>query len=247
MKRIVLLTLVTCLLSAGPSFALDPTKAAAVKQALTRVPAAEMPAKAAELVKTAKKEHRGAATVITVRTALELNPALAPILVGTIAKTVPEMAGIAAGAAAELEPTLAEAIAQAAALAASSQACSIVAAVCRVVPQAYGQVAEAVAQVLPGTGREVLEGVASALPNLKTGIDAALAGNGRTPVSVGAVLDSARPALVSAPAGAFPTMGAVPRGPAIEPPLIPPSGTATNTDPSKSGPVPRGGRNYASP
>jgi len=251
MKQIIPLLLVAGLMSAHPAFATDATRIAAVREALIRAPAAEMPACAAALVKATKSRDRGQATVNAVHAALEINPSLAPAVVAAIAKSVPDMASIAAGTAAELEPKLATAIAKAAAVAAPSRAGRIVIAVCRAAPQEYRSVALAVAQAVPGSDREVLEAVSSTFPSLKTGIETALAGNASAPVAAATVLDSSRPSTPPALMPTTPTTGPVagpgPRGPAIAPPLVPLSSTGTNVNPSTSDPVPRGGRNYAAP
>src|SRR5512141_2801320 len=106
MKRITILTLTLSLgLVCGTLEAAIST--AGVKQSLSSVPAAEIPAKAAELLKAAKAKERPAVTVQAVNDALEINPTLAPAVVGAIAKSSPETAALAAGAAAQRQPKLA--------------------------------------------------------------------------------------------------------------------------------------------
>lgn len=92
------------------------------KQVLSRVPAIELPAKAAHLVLQAKRADRVATTISVVTAAVGRSPTAAPAIVGAIAKAVPEMAKVAAATAAALQPTLAQAIAQAAAVATSVMA-----------------------------------------------------------------------------------------------------------------------------
>jgi hypothetical protein len=259
MKRILTLVVATSLGFAGNLFA-DPGQDARIQQALLTVPAAEMPAKAAGLIKVAKVRESATVTVTVVTAAVALNPPGAPTVVSSIAKSVPDMASIAAGTAAELQPKQACDIARAAAAAAPGKAGKIVAAVCRAVPQDYKKIAVAAAQAAPSAGKEILLALETALPDLKIGIETALAGYGNNPPSVSAVLDSAQPETgrmltkvaagsVGAPVGG-PLQGAGPppiHGPTLAPPFVPISGTSTNINPATSGNVPRGGRDYAAP
>jgi hypothetical protein len=261
MKRILALVVAANLGCAGSLFAADLGAIPSVQQSLMTVPAAEMPAKAAELIKTAKVRDRGTVTVDVVTAAAALNPACLPTVVGSIAKSVPDMASIAAGTAAELQPKQAADIARVATTIAPSKAGKIVTAVCRAVPQDYKKIALAAAQAAPSASKEILQALETAIPGLKTSIQPALAGPGDNPPSVPAVLDSIRPAVGSSleglaadsprmPGGA-PVVGSAPmsqtRGPLLAPPFVPISGTSTNVNPATSGNVPRGGRNYASP
>ena len=262
MKTIASIALSVVFLAAGNSFGKDATKANPFNEALTAVPAAELPAKAADLVLHAKSRDRQTTTINVVKGAVGINPAAAPAIVGAIAKTVPDMASVAAGTAAAEQPKQASAIAKAAAAAAPSKAGKIVAAVCRAVPNEYRNVAVAVAQVVPGAGKEIVDAVASALPDLKPGIERVLAGYGGNAVSVGSTLDQATkvsptstgsgavaPAL-AAPVSSTPLAGsAAPRarGPAVGPPYIPLTSTPTNVTSGSSGQVPTGGRDYAAP
>lgn len=261
MKQILSLVVAANLGYAGSLFAADSVANDSVQHSLAAVPGAEMPAKAAELIKTAKVRDRGTVTVNVVTAAAALNPACTPTVVSAIAKSVPDMASIAAGTAAELQPKQADAIARAATAAAPSKAGKIVAAVCRAAPQDYKKIALSAAQAAPSAGKEILQALETAFPGLKTSIEPALAGYGGNPPSVPAVLDSIRPAVGSS-VEAFATdspdgPGGVPvagsaslpqaRGPLLAPPFVPISGTSTNVNPATSGNVPRGGRNYASP
>ncbi|HWX22743.1 MAG TPA: hypothetical protein VN578_22805 [Candidatus Binatia bacterium] len=252
MKRMINIAL--AMMFVAVSWANDAAKTSALHQTLSQVPAAEMPAKAGELVKAAKARDRGFLTVDVVKTAIAINPVAAPAIVGAISRAVPDMASIAASTAAELQPKLAPEIAKAAAAAAPSKAGKIVVAICRVVPQQYHDIATNVAQAAPGSGQEILRALASLFPELKPGIDQALAGYAGTPPSVVAVLDSARvSANLGAPTAPMNSLGTptgppvlgglAVRGPSIAPPYIVPSGTATNFGPSGT----RGGRNYAAP
>src|SRR2546427_5050844 len=111
MKRIAIMALSVIWLGAASSFAAD----SAFKEILAHVPAAELPARAAVLIKDTKARDREAVTLDVVKTAVALNPAAAPVIVSAIARAVPDMAATAAGVAAAEQPKQAAAIARAAA------------------------------------------------------------------------------------------------------------------------------------
>ena len=256
MKYIICMVLSVSLLVAGNSFAKDAPKANSFTKVLTAVPAAELPAKAADLVSQAKTRDRQATTVSVVKAALGINPAAAPAIVGAIARAVPEMAAVAAGTAAAEQPKQASAIAKAAAAAAPQQAGAIVGAVCRAVPNDYRNIAVAVSQVVPGASKEIVKAVGSALPDLKPSIQSVLAGYGGNVPSVAMTLDQAAqvnavpgtvPSILVPNAGSPTPMEGMARGPASGPPYIPLSTTPTTVTSGSSGEVPHGGRNYAAP
>jgi hypothetical protein len=202
------------------------------KEVLSRVAAAELPAKAAALVKAAKVTDRETTTINVVKAALTTNSVAAPSIVGAISRAVPEMASVAAATAATVLPRQASVIAMAAASAAPSEIRKIVSAVCRAVPSEYANVANAVAQIAPAASREILSAVADAFPVLKSIVDTSLANNENKLPAVAPVVSQ----LVSSP-----------RGPSVGPPYIPLSGTPGNVTPSDTGTVPPGGRDYAQP
>jgi len=241
MKRIALVSLGLVWLGAS----LCPATDSPYKSILSQVPAAELPAKSAGLVKEAKARDREAVTRDVVKSAVEINPAAAPLIISAIAQTVPDMAAVAAGVAAAQQPKQAAAIARAAAAVAPAQASKIVIAVCRAVPNDYRNIAVAVAQGVPGSGQEVLKAVATVRPDLQPGIDRVLVSYGNYLPSVGAVLDANLSVGNQSSGNGLPTSLA--RGPAIGPPFIPLSGTPTNVTPATSGNVPPGGRDYAKP
>jgi hypothetical protein len=225
---------------------------------LTHAPSAELPAKAAELIKDSPSRERAAVTVEVVRAAVGINPAAAPAIVGAIARAVPDEASIAAATAAEMLPRQAADIAKAASAAAPSKAGKIVAAVCRAAPKEYHGIALESAQAAPAASTEILRAVASVFPDLKPGIERALTGYVGNPQAVAVVLETTKPSAPPPPvllpgmgggilAGGGNNGGAVSRGPSIAPPYVVPSGTATNLNPANSGNVTRGGRNYAAP
>ena len=232
----------------------------AIRETLSRVPAAEFPAQAAELIKQVKGREQPAVTVQVVKTALELNPAAAPAVVGAICRAVPETAAVAAGTAAEQQPKQASLIARAAAAAAPAKVGKIVAAVCKAVPNDYQNIALAVAEVVPGAGKEILEAIASAIPGIKTIVSQVLLAEGGSVRSVAYALNQINVARQSkaglpeaSPISSAPSSGPAggtiiaARGPAVGPPYIPLSGTPSNVNPTNTGTVPTGGRGYAAP
>jgi hypothetical protein len=265
MKRIAILALSVMGLSALTTSAADTTNP--FREPLSRVSAAELPPKAADLSKSAKSRERTTTTINVVKAAVGINPAAAPAIVGAIARAVPDMAATAAGTAAAEQPKQASVITRAAVAAVPSKAGKIVVAVCRAVPNEYVAIAVAAAQAAPDSAKEIIEAVATALPELKLSIEKALAGYKSLPGVQVVLGDAARiaPTLTSdqtaptlaAPGGPVAAAGRVPgstpatttlpRGPSIGPPYIPLSGTPGNVTPSTSGDVPTGGRNYAAP
>jgi hypothetical protein len=221
----------------------EPTKSMPYRQVLSAVAPAELPAKAAELVKMANPRDCVTNTVEVTKAAVTIRAAAAPSIVGAIARAVQEMAAIAAGTAVTVQPKQAAAIAKAASAAAPSEAAKIVAAICRAAPGQYRSVAIIVAKTVPGSAKDILMAVASAIPELQLGIEKALALYSGNSISVAAVLDQA--------SGAKNNLGSVgkspPRGPTVEPPFLPLSSTVRSLSPNTSGEVPTGGRDYSKP
>ncbi len=186
--------------------------------------AAELPAKAAELVSKADSKQRQQVTIDVVKAAVPLNPAAAPAIVGSIAQSTPEMVAIAAATAVSLVPEQAAAIARAAAVAVPTKAGQIVEAICRVIPVAYKKVAIAVAEVVPGAGREILTAISAAIPTLKGSINKVLANYTGTVPLVSSVLDQVKPSVEVAtsaqlPQSTFDSPSLAP--PTVDPPFVP--------------------------
>jgi hypothetical protein len=249
MKRIAIVGLSFVWLFTASSFAKD----SSYKDTLSHVPAAELPVRAAELIKNANARSRETVTIGVVKAAVSINPAAAPVIVASIARAVPDMASIAAATAAAAQPKQAVAITKAAAAAAPSKAALIVVAVCRAVPADYKNIAVAAAQAVPGSDKEILTAMAAAFPELKSGIDSLLTSHSGNPPNVSYALTSISPATSqSGPGTTTPSIPApLARGPAIGPPFIPLSQTPTNVTPGTSGNVPPGTRggptDYAQP
>ena len=179
------------LMVASISLAEGATKANPFKQVLAAVPAAEMPAKAADLISRSKSRDRASTTVDVIVAAIAINPAAAPSIVGAIARSTPYMASVAAGIAAAEQPKQAAAIAKAAAAAAPSQARKIVMAVCRAVPNDHRSIALAVSQVVPTASKEILNAITSCMPELKPYIEQSLLAHGGNSSVLSIVLDDA--------------------------------------------------------
>lgn len=231
MKQILSLGL--CLAVACTALASETTKSA-----LKGVPAPEIPAKAAGLVKNAKNREKQAVTTQVITEAVTMNPAAAPVTVGAVAKANPEMAAQAAAAAATAQPGQAAAIAKAAASAAPEKAAKIVEAMCLATPNSFREIAAAVCKAVPGSEKSVLKAVAKALPQYKQDIEKSLAvytGNGSAVASLEKI--SEKPA----------TSTSIARGPAVGPPYVTISGTPQTTSPENSTDQPAGGRDYTQP
>ncbi len=141
--------------------------------ALQSVPAAEMPAKAAALVRQARAEERQNQAVLAVRSAIQVNPAATPAVVGAIVGVAEETAAKVSAAAAAAQPEQAFVIARVAAMLAPKQADKIAFAVCKVVPGDYAKIAASVVQAVPSSEKKVMKAVVAAVPNVKTFMDRA--------------------------------------------------------------------------
>src|SRR5262245_28108345 len=122
MKKIAIMALSAVWLGSS----ICPANDSPCKDILAKVPAAELPAKSAGLVREAKARDREAVTRDVVKSAVEINPAAAPLIVNAIAQSVPDMSAVAAGVAATQQPKQAAAIARAAAAVAPAKASKIV-------------------------------------------------------------------------------------------------------------------------
>lgn len=241
MKRIAAIVLGLVCFGALSGAAGDAQKVNPYSAVLSEATSAELPAKAADLVKRAKARDRSVTTVNVVKAALQANPGSARAVVSVISKAVPEMAPIAAATAAELQPKEAALIAKAAASAAPSRAAKIVVAVSRAVPGSWRDVAAVVGDAVPGSSQAILTALAAAFPELSAAINEALAKYTSELPSVGLILDQ-----VVAVGSSSASTGV--RGPTITPPYTSGSGApGTIIGGNSSTPVPPGGRNYTGP
>lgn len=245
MKKIAIFALSGLLISALTTSAKESQP---VRQTLGSVPAPELPAKSAELVKKAKARDWGKTTVSVVNSAVEINPAATPAVVGAISKSVPDMAATAAGTAATQQPKQAAAITKAAVAAAPSKVSKIVAAVTRAVPAEYRSISVAAAEVAPTAGKEILAAVGSAIPELKMGVEKSLATyNVSGAPAVAMALDKAAAGTQTASVNNATAAGPLPKGPTVGAPFLPLSGSPTAVTPATGQDVPPGGRDYSAP
>lgn len=150
-KRIALsamLVALTCF-ATSPAQALSEKAVSTINKTIKEAPAADLPAKAAEIVTQASKKEKEAVAVAVVRAAVAKKPASAVPVVSSVVKAAPSTAPAVAAAAAKLAPDQLEAIATAAALGAPDLAEKIVAAVADVYPKDEERVAKAVMLAVP--------------------------------------------------------------------------------------------------
>jgi len=233
---------VALVLACGVGLVSAEPKTESTRNVFRDVPAAEVPAKAAELVSLAKAPQRDRTAATTVKMAVKAHPTTAVATVGAISSKCPETSAITAATAATLQPKQVLLIAHAAAKAAPAQAAAIVKALCKAVPSAYREVAQVVGAAVPGATQEIIAALAEARPDLKSQLEGAVASfQGNLP-SVAMVLDRAGDLAATTPTGNGPGS----RGPTVGAPYVPLSGTPTYVPPV-GGVVPPGGRDYAAP
>jgi hypothetical protein len=133
----------------SPAQALTEKEVSTINKTIKEAPAADLPARAAEVVSQTAKKDKEAVAVAVVRAAITKKPASAVSVVSSVIKAAPSTAPAVAAAAAKLAPDQLEAIATAAALAAPELADKIVAAIVDVYPKAEERVAKAVMMAVP--------------------------------------------------------------------------------------------------
>jgi hypothetical protein len=235
---IVLVCLVRRGLSAEPSF--DTNSLTIV---LERVPAAELPAMSAALVKASVPQHRCALATNVVRVAVRIHAAAAAAIVGAVARVAPETTAVVSSTAAAEQPECAAAIVRAAIGAVPDRAVEVITHVCAVTPNDYHIVALAAEQAIPSARKDILRAIGVAIVDLKSYIDAELSKYRQETVpSVDYCLERAELARIRASSSDRTGMGAaVPQGR----PVIPPG--QGGPKPPKGNADPPGGRNYARP
>jgi len=159
-KHVFLAALVAALsfLAAPSVTALPQTQVAAIQKALVMAPAAEIGAKAAELVRQAGKTDREEVALTAVREIVSKRPATVVAVVGSISKIAPEVSAAVAAEASKLAPNQALDIAKAAAANAPAQADSIAAAVAKVAPNSIASSTRDAA-IVPEQSKQVVENV----------------------------------------------------------------------------------------
>jgi UDP-GlcNAc:undecaprenyl-phosphate GlcNAc-1-phosphate transferase len=212
---------------------------------LRGVPAAELPAVSAGLVKRAKTQDRTVLAIHVVKAGVRINPAAASAIVGAITRAVPETAAFTARAGAEEQPDMAEAIVRAAAGIAPDCAPEIVKAVSSVIPDDYRSIALAAAKVAPSASTGILRAIGRIRPELRPYIDEEIAKYGRRTPSVSRCLARAEIAQARDAADALARKSDSPSSPQGGRPLsllIP-----LDQKPPRGGEPLPGGRNYARP
>jgi len=157
-KLTVLAALVAAVMISGVATAstASETRTAAVK-AVNKAPAAEVPAKAAQVVTQVSKADQSSVAVAVVKAVAEKYPKALVATVASIAKAAPKAASAAATAAALASPEQAEAIAKAAAQAAPAEADSI---------------AVEMAKAIPGSSEGIYAAVVKAVPQAQAKLEA---------------------------------------------------------------------------
>jgi hypothetical protein len=122
-KLVITAAFIVALASAAPSaFAITSAERIAIKKAVTSVPVAEMPAKAAQLVKDSKDADREGVAVAAVRAGIYKSRSSARLMVSAVVKAAPEVAAAVTREASEMEAGQAGSIASAAISAAPTSA-----------------------------------------------------------------------------------------------------------------------------
>lgn len=220
-------------------------------ETLSGVPAPEIAAKAADLVKNVALDERSETTKEVVAAAVQLRPTSATAVVASIAKITPEQAATAAATAAKAQPTQVAAIVRAACASTPGQVKPIVIAVCKELPKQAKVIAVAAAQAVPGQEKEILAAVATAVPSLKLGIEKALSKLNGASFTITSILVSAErfqstTPLITPTANA--TIPVVSAPPVIGPPFTPGGGSPGETGTTNTFPIgPGDGRDYSAP
>jgi len=198
MKKLVTIAafIVAMAMVAPTAFGITAAQTKAVKKAVTSVPVAEMPAKAAQLVTEASKEDREAVAVTAVRAGIYKSRSSARLMVSAVAKVAPDVAGAVTKAAAEMEAGQAGYIASAAISAAPSAKTEIVSSA----NQGVGLSAGGTTQITPVrtfTARRSAAGPATApVTQSSTPINTTSGGNGSGAFTGATATPAGNPAVV---------------------------------------------------
>lgn len=150
MKKLALVAVLAALsFGASVANAKDAVNSKAAVRTLARVPAAEMPVVAAQLVSGASAEDKAAVATALVRRVAQSHPVALRHVVASIAKADPSLAAVVAGAAAKANPEGVASIVTAACNAAPDQAAEIIAVSSRSTSASHVQLAQWVADVNP--------------------------------------------------------------------------------------------------
>jgi hypothetical protein len=171
-KHVTLAVLLAALsfFAAPSATALPQSELLSIKKTVVDTPAAELAARAADLVTQASKADQEEVAVATVRDIAARRPATIVAVVGAISKANSEVSVAVAAEAAKLIAERASEIAKAAAAGAPSQASQIAAAVAKVAPKSATKVTRAVASIVPDQTTKVVETVLSSVPSARADI-----------------------------------------------------------------------------
>jgi len=174
MKRnqVILAVLLAALsfVAAPSASALSHSQALAIKKVVADVPAAEVAARAADLVSQADKSDRKDVALATVREIISKRPATLIAVVAAITKAAPDLSVAVASEAARLAGDQAAAIAKAASTGNPAQADRIAAEVSRIAPSSATKITRAVAAVVPDQTPRIIETVVASVPSAQTEI-----------------------------------------------------------------------------
>ena len=154
-----------------PAKALTANEVKEINKAITTVPLAELPPKAANLVVKAKAKDRSDVALTVVRAVVAKKPASVPAVVGAISKASPENSPAIAAEAATLLNDQAAEIAKAASAGAPTHASKVAAAVSKAVPKSATDVTRAVLTTVPMSAPNTVSEVLAVVPTAKTQIE----------------------------------------------------------------------------
>ena len=128
---------------------------AAIQVSLSEIPAAEIPAKASEMMKAAPKEAKLETAKVILKSVLEQRPQMAIQLVASLAKASPESASHIATLALTIVPQYGDALIRVAAVSAPQYAAEIAAAAVTAYPASKNDIAKWVALAVPSAASDV--------------------------------------------------------------------------------------------
>ena len=168
-KQVTLAVLLAALsfFAAPSASAISQSQVLTIKKTVADVSAAELGARASDLVVQAGKSEKEEVAVATVREVASRRPATIVAVVGAMAKATPEVSVAIAAEAAKLVAERASEIAKAVAAAVPAQANQIAAAVAKVAPKSATKVTRAVASVVPDQTSSIVQNVVASVPSAK--------------------------------------------------------------------------------
>lgn len=206
---------------AAPSAsAVSESQVVVIKKAVTESPAAEVAARAADLVIRADKADREEVGLLAVREAASKRPATIIAVVGAMAKVAPDLSPVFAAEASKLVAERSSEIAKAAAAGAPGHALQIASAVAKVAPKNASKVTRAVVTVAPEQSIKIVEAVVASVPSAKVEIQ-----NDSTITRITRRMSNERMAGGNGDEGNFTTRPGTIRG--VPPPNSPPNPTST--------------------